>query len=249
MKLAYGKEIPVSIPELLDPKRSALLIIDVQNDYAKKNGQLLFPKLVKNLARLVKAARRTGILILYIQDTLRRDRLSDSPALLRRYMLGESKKSLAELSALDGTVGQQIIDEICPQRNEIVIKKFRSSAFVGTGLDLILRSNNVRTTIVTGLHTEKCVESTCRDASNEYFVVVAEDCVVSDRRELHAACMRIMKSRYEVLTSDKILEAWTRQAQRAEPDVIGSHRRARTLLAMDISESPMGRLEKVHRSG
>ena len=215
MKLAYGKEIPISIEDLVDPKHTALLIIDVQNDYAKKNGRLLFPQLVKNLVRMVEAARRTGILMLYIQDTLLRERLSDSPAWIRHYMLGESKKDPAEISAdgLDGTIGQQIIDEIRPQQNEIVVKKFRSSAFVGTGLDLILRSNNIKSIVVTGLFTEGCVESTCRDASNEYFVVLAEDCVHSDRKELHDACMKIMKYRYDVLTSEQILDAWTRMTK------------------------------------
>ncbi len=211
MKLAYGKEIPASTAELVDPEHSALLIIDVQNDYAKRNGRVLFPQLVKNLARVIEAARRTGLIILYVQDTLLRERLSDSPAWIRHYMLGESKKDPAEISAdgLDGTIGQQIIDEIRPEQNEIIIKKFRSSAFVGTGLDLILRSNNIRSIIVTGLFTEGCVESTCRDASNEYFVVLAEDCVDSDSRELHDACMKIMKHRYDVLPSEEILTAWT----------------------------------------
>ena len=215
MKVTYGKEIPISVEDLVDPKHTALLVIDVQNDYAKKNGQLLFPQLVKNLVRMVEAARRTGILILYIQDTLLRERLSDSPAWIRHYMLGESKKDPAEISAegLDGSIGQQIIDEIRPQQNEIVIKKFRSSAFVGTGLDLILRSNNIKSIVVTGLFTEGCVESTCRDASNEYFVVLAEDCVHSDRKELHDACMKIMKYRYDVLTSEQILNTWTRMTK------------------------------------
>ena len=186
MKFEYGKEIPISVPELVDPKHSALLIIDVQNDYAKMNGRLLYPQLVKNLVRMVEAARRAGILVLYIQDTVLRDRLSDSPAWIRHYMLGESKRDPSEIGTggLDGTKGQEIIDEIRPQQNEIIIKKFRSSAFVGTCLDLILRSNNIKSIVVTGLFTEGCVESTCRDASNEYFVVLAEDCVHSDRKEL-----------------------------------------------------------------
>lgn len=215
MRLVYGKEIPSSAAELVDPKHSALLIIDVQNDYAKRNGRLLFPQLVKNLARVLEAARRTGLLILYVQDTLLRERFSDSPAWIRHYMLGESKKDPTEISAdgLDGTIGQQIIDEIRPQQNETVIKKFRSSAFVGTGLDLILRSNSIRSIIVTGLFTEGCVESTCRDASNEYFVVLAEDCVDSDRKELHDACMKIMKYRYDVLTSEEIIASWTNTAK------------------------------------
>lgn len=130
-------------------------------------------------------------------------------------MLGESKKDPAEISAdgLDGTYGQQIIDEIRPRQNEIVIKKFRSSAFVGTSLDSILRSNNMRSIIVTGLFTEGCVESTCRDASNEYFVVVIEDCIESDRKDLHDACMKVMKNRYDVMSTTEILNTWTKITQ------------------------------------
>jgi nicotinamidase-related amidase len=215
MKLAYGKEIPSSTGELVDPKHTALLIIDVQNDYAKRNGRMLFPQLVKNLETLLEAARRNGVLTIFIQDTLLRERLSDSPAWIRHYMLGEAKKDPTEISAdtLDGSVGQQVIDELHPQQNEVTIKKFRSSAFVGTGLDLVLRSNNVRSVIVTGLFTEGCVESTCRDASNEYFVVLAEDCVDSDRKELHDACMKVMRYRYDVLPSKEILGAWPNTAK------------------------------------
>ena len=210
MKLVYGKEIPSSIAELLDPKHTALLIIDVQNDYEKRNGRLLFPKLVGNLKKLLKVARESGLLIVYIQDTLLRERLSDSPAWVRHTMLGQSKKDPGEIraNALDGTHGQRFIDEIHPEPEEIIIRKFRSSAFVGTSLDLILRSNSIRTVVVTGISTEACVESTCRDASNEYVVVVAEDCVDSDRKELHQACMKIMKRRYDVVKSTRILAAW-----------------------------------------
>ena len=210
MKLAYDKEIPSSTTELIDPKHSALLIIDVQNDYAKRNGRLLFPQLVENLTKILESARRTGLLIIYIQDTLLHGRVSDSPAWIRHYMLGESKSDPAEISAdgLDGTIGHQIIDEIRPQPNDIVIKKFRSSAFVGTGLDLLLRSNSIRSVVVTGLFTEGCVESTCRDASNEYFVVLVQDCVDSDNKELNDACMKVMKHRYDVLVSEEILSGW-----------------------------------------
>jgi len=211
MKRAYRKRIPTSPSELVDPKKSALLIIDLQNDYAKRDDQLLFPRLVRRVTRILEAARRSNVLIIFIQDTLLRNRLSDSPAWIRHTMLRQSKRDPAFIAhnALDGTYGQRVIDEIRPERYELIIKKFRSSAFVGTGLDLVLRSNNIQNVIVTGISTEACVESTCRDASNEYCVVVAEDCVDSDRKELHKACMKIMKRRYDVIKSEQIIAEWT----------------------------------------
>jgi ureidoacrylate peracid hydrolase len=92
----------------------------------------------------------------------------------------------------------------------VVIQKYRSSAFVGTGLDLLLRSNNIRNVIAVGLVTYGCVESTCRDASNEYFVVVLRDCVEATRRDLHEATLKIMESRYDLVTSGQVLDIWSK---------------------------------------
>lgn len=210
MKYAYGKEIPTSLEDLVDPKRSALVVIDVQNDYAKENGKHLFPEMVANLKKTIDEARRVGTLVVYIQDTLLPGRFSDSPAWVRHYMIPERTSDPESIGteALDGSVGHQVIEEIKPRPNEIIIKKYRSSAFVGTGLDLLLRSNGIRNFIATGLVTQGCVESTCRDASNDHFVVVLRDCVQSSKKDLHEANLKIMESRYDVVTSQQVLDVW-----------------------------------------
>ena len=210
MKVAYGKEIPTSLDELVDPKKSALIVIDVQNDYAKKDGELRFPAMVEHLRRIIDEARRVGVLIIYIQDTLLPGRLSDSPAWVRHYMLAQKTNDPDTISAeaQEGSVGHQIIDEVKPLPHELIVKKYRSSAFVGTGLDLLLRSNSIRNVIAAGLVTYGCVESTCRDASNEYFVVVLRDCVEATRRDLHEATLTVMDSRYDLVTSRQVLDIW-----------------------------------------
>lgn len=209
VKLAYGKEIPTSLEELLTPERTALLVIDVQNDYAKENGKLLYPKTIRNLKSVIDKARKVGVLIIYVQDTLIPGRVSDSAAWVRHYMIGRGKDA-DEIGtyAVEGSFGHEVIDEIRPLPHEIMVKKFRSSAFVGTGLDLLLRSNNIRNVVVSGLVTEGCVESTCRDASNEYFVLVIRDCVDSRRKDLREACLKIMEHRYDVVTSEQVLKVW-----------------------------------------
>jgi nicotinamidase-related amidase len=213
MKVAYGKEIPTSLEELVDPKKSALVVIDVQNEYAKKDGELRFPAMVQNLRRVIDEARRLGVLIIYIQDTLLPGRISDSPAWVRHYMLAQKTNDPDAISAdaQEGSYGHQIIDEVRPLGHELVVKKYRSSAFVGTGLDLLLRSNNIRNFIAAGLVTYGCVESTCRDASNEYFVVVLRDCVEATKRDLHEANLKVMESRYDVVTSRQVLDVWNVQ--------------------------------------
>ncbi|MGA3297923.1 MAG: isochorismatase family cysteine hydrolase [Candidatus Bathyarchaeia archaeon] len=210
MKFAFGKEIPTSLEDLVDPRKTALVIIDVQNDYAKENGRLLFPEMVASLKRVIDEARRIGVLVIYVQDTLLPGRFSDSPAWVRHYMIPARTDDPETIGtdALDGSKGHQVIDEIKPLSNELIIKKYRSSAFVGTSLDLLLRSNGIRNFIATGLVTQGCVESTCRDASNEYFVVVLQDCVESNRKELHEANLKVMECRYDVVTSRQVLDVW-----------------------------------------
>ena len=70
------------------------------------------------------------------------------------------------------------------------MRKYRSSGFWGTNLDMILRSNSIKTVVVGGCTTEGCVESTARDAMfNDYYVVIPEDCVASDDRAQHEASL------------------------------------------------------------
>ena len=89
------------------------------------------------------------------------------------------------------------------------MRKYRSSGFWGTNLDMLLRSNGIETVIVTGCTTEGCVESTARDAMfNDYYVVLPEDCVASDDPRQHEASLFLMRHRFDVVSSNDILAIW-----------------------------------------
>jgi nicotinamidase-related amidase len=80
----------------------------------------------------------------------------------------------------------------------------------GTNVYVLLRSNGIQSVVVTGCTTEGCVESTARDALfNDYYVVVAEDCVASDDREQHDASMLLMSHRFDLASADAILGVWS----------------------------------------
>jgi nicotinamidase-related amidase len=90
-----------------------------------------------------------------------------------------------------------------------VVKKHRSSAFVHTNLDKILRVNGIETVIVCGVVTQGCVESTVRDASfYDYYVVLVEDCVATTSHQLHEASLLVMKSRYDVVAAEALISFW-----------------------------------------
>ena len=90
-----------------------------------------------------------------------------------------------------------------------MVRKYRSSAFWGTNLELLLRSNGIATVVVAGCTTEGCVESTARDAMfSDHYVVIADDCVGSDDREQHDASMLLMRHRFDMAGSAEIAGLW-----------------------------------------
>ena len=97
-----------------------------------------------------------------------------------------------------------------------VVRKHRSSAFWGTDLEMLLRSNGIKTVVIGGCTTEGCVESTARDALfNDLYVVIAVDCVASDDREQHDASLLLMRHRFDMATADEIASVWATARRRA----------------------------------
>jgi nicotinamidase-related amidase len=97
-----------------------------------------------------------------------------------------------------------------------VVRKHRSSAFWGTDLELLLRSNGIRTVVVAGCTTEGCVESTARDAMfTDHYVVLAEDCVASDDVAQHEASLLLMRHRFDLASGGEIGAVWNPQERTA----------------------------------
>lgn len=224
-----NKQIPMTLEELIDPMRTALILVDIQNDYCSPGGMYdqagknmsMYPEMIRRNAALIESARQSGALVAYIQNTNLTDYRSDSVAYLRFKLVirGVTPEKLPESEhAIEGTWGHQIVDELAPLPNDLVVKKHRSSAFVDTRLDLLLRSNNIQTALITGVVTEGCVESTARDASfKDYIVVLVEDCIGSGNERLHNAAMEVMRNRFDVTTSDEIIAAWQAERIAAAP--------------------------------
>jgi nicotinamidase-related amidase len=220
MLTVENKVIYSTLAELVDARHTAVIVVDMQNDFCKPDGvfgQLgidltMYPPMIPDLARLLAAARTAGVLIIYIKMTVFPGRRSESPAQLRfnmRLHLPSHPTSEPILYTVEGTPGQEIIPDLAPETGDLIIQKYRSSGFWGTNLDMLLRSNAIETVVMTGCTTEGCVESTARDALfNDYYVVLPEDCVASDDPRQHEASLFLMRHRFDVVTSDEILGIW-----------------------------------------
>jgi nicotinamidase-related amidase len=216
-----GKRVFTELEELVDPRHTALLVVDMQRDFCTPGGAFdqlgidisMYPSMVPRLVRLVEGARAAGVRPIYVLMTVLPGRASESPAQIRfnRRMHIEQAEGAPLSYTADGSEGQRLIPELAAEDGDLIVKKYRSSGFWGTNLDMLLRSNGVETVVVSGCTTEGCVESTARDAMfNDYYVVIAEDCVASDDREQHDASMLLMRHRFDIASSEQILDEWSR---------------------------------------
>jgi len=157
----------VTVPEYVvtdrvevNPKTTALLIVDMQNDFVKEGGKLVVPTAkdtVPAIRQLLDLARQHGMFVAYTQDT----HLPDDPEFP---IWGEH--------CLIGTWGWEIVDELKPQPNELVVQKRRYDGFYGTTLEHDLRVAGVDTLIVTGTVANICVLHTAGSAALRWFKVI-----------------------------------------------------------------------------
>ena len=221
-----GKQVFTTLGELVDPRHTALVVVDMQRDFCIPGGAFdklgvdisMYPPMIPRLARLIDGARAVGAPVIYIQMTVLPGRRSESPAQIRfnlRLHLGADGVVEPLSYTPDGSVGQEVIPELAPQDGDWIVKKYRSSAFWGTNLDMLLRSNGIQSIVVSGCTTEGCVESTARDGLfADYYVVIPEDCVASDDRTQHDASLLLMRHRFDLASSEEILAEWSP----SEPD-------------------------------
>ncbi|MBJ7593802.1 MAG: cysteine hydrolase [Candidatus Dormibacteraeota bacterium] len=202
----------------MEHDHTALLLIDMQNDFCSAGGTFatsgydvsMYAAMIPGVQCLLKAARQAGVLRIFIQNTTLANHLSDSPAQVRfRVRLAHDPDAPSLRYTEDESWGHQFVAALTPEPGEPVLKKYRSSAFVGTPLDLLLRSNGIDTIVICGCTTEGCVESTARDGMFlDYYVVVVPDCIESDTREQHEASLTLMRNRFDMFPSAEIVATW-----------------------------------------
>lgn len=213
MRRIQGVEVRDTLQELIDPPTTALLVVDVQNDFCHPDGH--FARHGKDVSRIqamlpglvgfVAAAQSCGIRTFFIRQATLPNGRSDSPAWLRF----KCRDGKSPDYTLPGSWGWHLVDGLHIRPEDWDITKFRPDAFVNTPLDALLRANRVETTVILGTTTEGCIESTVRGASyHDYYVVVVSDLVQSPNPVLHDGSMRLFGARYPLATSAGILSLW-----------------------------------------
>ncbi|WP_318370714.1 pyrimidine utilization protein B [Enterobacter sp.] len=174
----------------LKPEQSALIVIDMQNAYASPGGYLDLAgfdvsatrPVIENIKTAVSAAREAGMTIIWFQNGWDDRYVEAGGPGSPNYYKSNALKTMRKRPELQGTLlakggwDYELVAELTPQPNDIVLPKSRYSGFFNTPLDSILRSRGIRHLVFTGIATNVCVESTLRDGFFlEYFGVVLED--------------------------------------------------------------------------
>ncbi len=195
----------------VNPDSTALIVIDMQKDYCCEGGVFhgrgfdLGPtqKLVERLTLFLPKARKVLRQIIHLKMTK---------------VPGLASAAAAELYGRHGV--QRTYDpayaefHVVPDERDTVIAKYRYSGFFSTYLDQFLRSNGIKTVILTGVSTNVCVESTARDAfMRDYFVVVPRDLTEGSTAEAGAASLATIDLFIgQVVSSGDLLQCWGLQA-------------------------------------
>ncbi len=210
-------ELLTRMEDQVAPAHTALLVIDMQNDFCAEGGYI--DKVVKAdlsgcegvataINGLVDAARTAGVSIVWIRANYEPRYLAD-PMKVRN----AGRDPTNAVCCAGGTWGYDFW-RMTPRDGEFFVEKHRYDAFLGTALDDILRHNGIRTLVTTGVVTNVCVESTLRAGFfRGYYIVVPEDAVGSSHRDLHDATLKNVRMYYGTVTDSETLAGlWRGQA-------------------------------------
>ena len=182
METAFGLSIPRTVAEASDPQRMALLVYDMQVGVVSQiaNGAEITARVVT----LVQAARVAGVRIVYTRHMFLPKAMAGVCA-LRTAMAWQRVNTVAEVRPflLRDSAGFELVPELAPTPDELVLDKVSMSAFVGTPLDIVLRDCGIDTFAVAGVAMEVGIEPTVRHSLDLGYLplIVADACGAGDQ--------------------------------------------------------------------
>ena len=205
------------LPEVrLKRKNSALLVVDMQYLDAHKDYGIFLNARKKGVREAMNYYRdRLGLIvpnIARLQRAFRRKRMEVIQTKIASLTLDGRERSRGHrdkgIFAPKGSKDAEILKELRPMENEIVLPKTASGVFNSTAIDQILRNLGVENLVVTGVVTNNCVENAVRDACDRGFaVILVEDGCAAVTEELHLAALRAMRDHFaKIKTTTEVIK-------------------------------------------
>ena len=189
---------------LINPRRTALLLVDVQNSEITEDVQRDLPwyynevecRVLPNIQRLITASRAAGAEVVYTTiESLTRD--------------GRDRSLDHKLSGIlvpKGAWEGQVIDAVAPGEDDIVLAKTSSGVFNSTNLDYVLRNLGIEAVIVVGMLTDQCVDMAVRDGADRgYFMLCAADACATHSQQRHENALRAFGGYCRLATTEALV--------------------------------------------
>jgi len=193
---------------------TALLIIDMQNDFVHERGIFAqsgyrvsgYWSIIPPMKRLIEAARAAGVPVIWIG--MSHNELNDGDDAWSQRRAGRNHPA----SCRTGTWGADLYHELEPGMEEMVVWKHRYSAFVQTRLHQLLADRGIRTLVAAGINTNTCVESTLRDAHLiGYHVALAGDATACLFPDAYEPSLRNIERHFGLVSdTETIMRSWAR---------------------------------------
>lgn len=195
------------------PDRSAVLVIDMANDFVFPKGviaeaggpdyQRRAQAIIPGLRRMLDAARQAGVLVIYATDA---------------HTPGDSELKKWPPHAMQGTWQAEIVLDLRPAPGDIVLEKTTYSPFASTELERILREQGITRLYIAGLHTDCCARHTSGDAFQKgYDLVWVTDALQAFTEQAHEAGLEYFKAWYatdalrQLRSTEDVIAEWSRE--------------------------------------
>jgi len=214
-----------TLPAKIDRAHTALVVIDMQNDFIADEGAMAAEgldlsaaqRLAGELPGLLECAREAGVLVVFVRNvysTAANWYLSD--VWLEQAGRRRAGSYTDRPVCAPGSWNADFCGDVRPRPDEPVVTKHRFDAFLNTDLETVLRAHGVRTVVLTGVVTNVCVETTARQAflRDLYVVLPADGCAGYSRDEHEASLRTIDRYFGEVVTLRDVQEIWSATSDR-----------------------------------
>jgi len=207
-----------AIRDTLDPRSTALLICDVQNDFCSPGGKVfdraakqpgIIADFVRQIAELAQSARHGSVKVVFIRNTHLAGAMDVSAEHMQRLKSTRLAATIADVSCIAGSWGHQVVDALKPQDTDIVIDKSGFNIFQYSMVNKVLRAQAIQSVVLTGLSTYAGILATSFALMDYgYHFSVPRECVTGYEPGLHDAAMKILGP--HLVNVADVVELWGR---------------------------------------